>query len=154
MALVIFFVPDPAKAVAEMARVTAPGGSIAAYAWDMAGGGFPIAPIHAELQAMGVEWPRPPQADASRLEEMQALWAGAGLVAIETRRITVTRRFADFEEYWSIGCSGPSVRAVMDGLAPDRAAELKARVRARIPADADGGITASATANAVKGRKR
>jgi ubiquinone/menaquinone biosynthesis C-methylase UbiE len=37
MALVIFFVPEPAKGVAEMARVVAPGGQVAAYAWDIAG---------------------------------------------------------------------------------------------------------------------
>lgn len=40
MALVIFFVPNPAKGVAEMVRVVKPGGLIAAYAWDMFGGGF------------------------------------------------------------------------------------------------------------------
>jgi ubiquinone/menaquinone biosynthesis C-methylase UbiE len=32
MALVIFFVPDPARGVAEMARVVAPRGAVAAYA--------------------------------------------------------------------------------------------------------------------------
>lgn len=42
MALVIFFVPDPDKGVAEMVRVVTPGGMVAAYAWDMAGGGFPF----------------------------------------------------------------------------------------------------------------
>ena len=45
MALVIFFVPDPAKGVAEMVRVVRPGGIVAAYAWDMRGGGFPFEPI-------------------------------------------------------------------------------------------------------------
>jgi ubiquinone/menaquinone biosynthesis C-methylase UbiE len=39
MALVIFFVPDPARCVAEMARVTRPGGAVAAYAWDVFGDG-------------------------------------------------------------------------------------------------------------------
>jgi ubiquinone/menaquinone biosynthesis C-methylase UbiE len=33
MALVIFFVPQPAKGVAEMARVVRRGGVVAAYAW-------------------------------------------------------------------------------------------------------------------------
>ena len=42
MALVIFFVPDPAKGLSEMARVLRPGGTMAAYAWDMFGGGFPL----------------------------------------------------------------------------------------------------------------
>src|SRR6266849_6664649 len=39
MALVIFFVPDPAKGVAEMVRVVGPGGTVATYAWDVLGGG-------------------------------------------------------------------------------------------------------------------
>jgi ubiquinone/menaquinone biosynthesis C-methylase UbiE len=37
MALVLFFVPEPAQGVAEMARVLKPGGTAAAYAWDMFG---------------------------------------------------------------------------------------------------------------------
>jgi SAM-dependent methyltransferase len=37
MALVIFFVPEPAKGVAEMVRVVAPGGEVAAYAWGRSG---------------------------------------------------------------------------------------------------------------------
>src|SRR5260370_31257555 len=39
MALVIFFVPDPAKAVAEMVRVVPPGGTVATYVWDNLSGG-------------------------------------------------------------------------------------------------------------------
>ena len=70
MALVIFFVPDPAKGVAEMVRVVCPGGIIAAYAWDMAGGGFPYATLQAEMRAMGVAVPVPPSANASRIEVM------------------------------------------------------------------------------------
>ena len=34
MALVIQFVPDPAKGVAEMARVVRRGGWVTAYVWD------------------------------------------------------------------------------------------------------------------------
>ena len=37
MALVISFVPDPLKAVTEMARVVRPGGWIATYMWDRPG---------------------------------------------------------------------------------------------------------------------
>ena len=38
MALVIFFVPDPARGLAEMRRVVRPGGMVVAYAWDALGG--------------------------------------------------------------------------------------------------------------------
>src|SRR5947208_5637493 len=55
MALVIFFVPEPAKGLAEMVRVVAPGGIVAAYAWDMMGGGYPGEPIRAELKALGAD---------------------------------------------------------------------------------------------------
>lgn len=41
MALVIHFVPDPAKGVAEMARVVRPGGWVTAYVWDDELGGSP-----------------------------------------------------------------------------------------------------------------
>jgi SAM-dependent methyltransferase len=86
MALVIFFVPDPARGVAEMRRVVRPGGMVAAYAWDILGGGFALEPIRIELRAMGLQPVDPPSVDASRLEAMRDLWTGAGLEAVETQR--------------------------------------------------------------------
>src|SRR4030088_3356668 len=65
MALVIFFVPDPAKGVAEMVRVVCPGGIVAAYAWDLLGGGFPQEQIRAEMRSLGLTPPLPPSAAAS-----------------------------------------------------------------------------------------
>ena len=50
MALVIVFVPDPAKGLEEMVRVVRPGGTVATYVWDMVGGGFPLEPILAEMR--------------------------------------------------------------------------------------------------------
>lgn len=152
MALVIFFVPDPVKGVAEMARVVAPGGAVAAYAWDMEGGGFPAEPVLAELRALGFPPPRPPSVDASRLEAMQKLWTGAGLREVETRQIEVQRSFADFEDFWSIILKGPSIGAAVSAMSPSDLATLKAGVRARLSADAAGRITSSARANAIKGR--
>lgn len=46
MSLVIFFVPEPARGVAEMARVVRPGGVVAAYVWDVMGGGLPFPADH------------------------------------------------------------------------------------------------------------
>jgi SAM-dependent methyltransferase len=151
MALVIFFVPDPAKGVAEMARVVAPGGTVSAYTWDIHGGGFPLEPFRLELAALGIKSPIPPRSDASRIDVSRSLWAGAGLEAVETLEIPVQRTFADFDDFWttSIGSSVGAVVATMTGEDVER---LKGGLRTRLPADAEGRITYGARANAIRGR--
>ena len=153
MALVIFFVPDPAKGVAEMARVVRPGGTVAAYAWDLLGGGFPLEPIRAELRAMGIEPPLPPSAGASRTQALSELWATAGIEAIETRRIDVDRHFADFDDFWATSLLSSSIGATVAAMAAADVERLKERVRLRMSADAAGRIACGAFANAIKGRR-
>jgi ubiquinone/menaquinone biosynthesis C-methylase UbiE len=152
MALVIFFVPNPAKGVAEMVRVVRPGGSVSAYAWDVPGGGLPLAPVHAEMRAMGLKPPLPPSFEASRLDALRALWAGAGLDEIETREIVVSRTFADFEDFWTTNLLGGSLAQVVAAMPGDDVDRLRTRVRANLPTDAAGRITYSSRVNAVKGR--
>jgi ubiquinone/menaquinone biosynthesis C-methylase UbiE len=154
MALVLVFVPEPAKSIAEMARVVSPGGIVAAYMWDMPGGGFPTHPIADEMRAMGLTPPRPPQMDASRMEGMRDLWTGAGLEAVETREITVHRTFTNFEDFWTIKMAAPTLRPAFAAMPAAGVETLKKRVRARLPADADGRITYGARANAIRGRRR
>ena len=153
MALVIFFVPEPAKGVAEMVRVVAPGGTIAAYAWDMLGAGYPGEAIRAELREFGLNPPLPPSVGASRIDTLRALWTGAGLDAIETREITVQRSFADFDEFWAITLSAATIGPIVAAMPTADVERLKARVRERLPPDATGRITYTARANAIKGRK-
>jgi ubiquinone/menaquinone biosynthesis C-methylase UbiE len=152
MALVIFFVPEPAEGVAEMARVVKPGGLAAAYAWDMPGGGFPLEPIRIQMREMGIKPMGPPHPEVSSMPGLRELWAGAGFEQIETREITVQRTFADFEEFWSISLLSPSLGAMIAKLPPDEFARLKEGTRARLSADRDGRILASGRANAIKGR--
>jgi ubiquinone/menaquinone biosynthesis C-methylase UbiE len=152
MALVIFFVPEPAKGVAEMARVVRPGGMVAAYAWDILGGGFPAEPLMAEMRAMGLTPLLPPSVDAAKLDALRALWTDAGLEAIETRQIAVERTFAGFDDFWTTNLLGSNIAATVAGMAPADVEQLKARVRARMPYDSAGRITCGAWANAVKGR--
>jgi ubiquinone/menaquinone biosynthesis C-methylase UbiE len=153
MALVIFFVPDPAKGVAEMKRVVRPGGMVAAYAWDMFGGGFPLEPLRIELRAMGLKPIDPPTVEASRLEAMRDLWTGTGLEAVETQEISVQRTFSNFEEFWDTTVSGaPSLRPTLGAMSRAEVELLKTRARARLPDDAAGRITYGSRANAVKGR--
>jgi SAM-dependent methyltransferase len=152
MALVIFFVPGPAKGVAELVRVVRPGGLIATYAWDMQGGGFPFHPIQAELRAQGIAPPLPPSVDASRTEVLHALWTGAGLEAIEARQITVQRSFADFAEFWNVSTVSGAIRPTLAAMTEEERTRFRTAVRTRLPADDQGRITYSARANAIRGR--
>lgn len=152
MPLVIFFVPEPARGVAEMARVVRPGGLVTAYGWDLQGGRFPYEALHAEIRGMGIDVPTPPSPQASRLDVLQALWADAGLEAIETTEITVQRSFADFDDYWATVLGAPSVGKILAAMASADIERLQARLRAQLPAGANGQITYGAAAHAVKGR--
>jgi SAM-dependent methyltransferase len=153
MALVIFFVPEPAKGVAEMKRVVKPGGAICAYAWDvLEPGGFPLGLMQEELRVIGIQPMLPPQAEISRIGALRALWADAGLTDVATREITVARTYEGFEDFWA------SVEIAL-GMAPatreigtEAKAQLKDRLRARLPADPSGRITFTSRANAVTGR--
>jgi len=152
MALVIFFVPEPAKGVAEMRRVVAPGGMVAAYAWDMESGGFPYDALVGEIRALGAEVPRPPSPEASRLDALRQLWADAGLRDIVTREIDVSRTYADFDDYWTTILGGASVGGALKSMTEGQLATLKTRLQAHFRPEADGRIIGHARANAVKGR--
>jgi SAM-dependent methyltransferase len=152
MALVIFFVPDPAKGVAEMVRVVRPGGLIAAYAWDVLAGGLPIALIQAGLRELGVASPLPPRADVSPVPALHALWTGAGLEAVETMVIEVQRRFADFEDFWSASMTVGGLGATVAALPAEDLARLKDLVRPGLVTEATGEVVCSGRANAVRGR--
>jgi len=100
---------------------------------------------------MGQKPVLPLRADASRIDALRSLWRGAGLDDVETREILVQRSFTDFDDFWTTNLLGASIRPIVSAMAPEDVELLKARVQARLPADASGRITYSARANAVKG---
>jgi SAM-dependent methyltransferase len=153
MALVIFFVPEPGQGVAEMKRVVKPGGTVSAYVWDiLEPGGFPMTPMQEELRAMGRKPMLPPRADVSRMETLRALWTDAGLTDVATREITVARSFEDFADFWGSVQIAVSMAQAVREMTPEETTQFKARLRARLPADASGRITFASRANAVTGR--
>lgn len=152
MALVIFFLTDPARGVAEMARVLKAAGVASAYAWDIEGGGFPWAAIQNGLRAIGLTPALPPSAHAANLEVLRQLWHAAGFVEVQTHTLTVTRTFSTFDDYWRIGLQGPSIRSRTDQLDQEQRQALRQAVRDLL-AGAKEPITVTARAHAVKGVK-
>jgi SAM-dependent methyltransferase len=152
MALVLFFVPEPAVGVAEMCRAVRAGGMVAAYHWDILGGGFPLADIGAEMSALGTPPRLPPSVAASTIAASQALWNEAGLQQVRTCQITVQRRYDGFDEYWRTAAASNTLRPMFESMSADERAMLESRVRGRLRAG-DGPLTIAARANAVCGIK-
>ncbi len=153
MALVLFFVPDTKKGISEMMRVVRPGGTIAAYVWDLPGGGFPLEPLQAEMRAMGMPVPLPPSAAVSDMIALRKSFVDAGLDDIETTEIRVERDFADYSDFWNTALLSPSVGASIKALPAKDFETLKTRVRERLK-PGSGKLTAQARANAIKAKVR
>jgi SAM-dependent methyltransferase len=152
--LVLNFVPDQRDALAEMRRVTDNGGTIGAYVWDYSGkmelmryfwdAAVELNPNAAKMDE-GVRFP------LCRAEALVALFTGAGLNRPEATAIDVPTPFASFEDYWQpfLGGQGPAP-AYAISLDETTRARLRDRIRARIPVQADGSISLTARAWAVR----
>lgn len=153
--LALNFVPEPARAVAEFARVAVPGATVAAYVWDYADGmammrhfwdaAAEVDPARAGLDE-GARFP------LCRPEPLRAAWLGAGLTGVEVGEIEVPTVFADFADYWEpfLGGQGPAP-AYVATLDDRRRADLADRLRDRLPRGPDGSIALTARAWTVRG---
>jgi SAM-dependent methyltransferase len=152
--LVLNFVREPARMVADMRRVTRPGGSVGLYVWDYAG----------EMQLMRRFWDAAVTLDPAagpldegtrfpicRPDTLAGLFSAAGLRDVDTRALDVPTVFRDFDDYWTpfLGGQGPAPSYCVN-LPEDRRAALRERLRATLPADAGGRIALVARAWAVK----
>jgi SAM-dependent methyltransferase len=156
--LVVNFIPDVNKAVAEMKRVTRPGGVVAAAVWDYGDG----------MEMLRVFWDEAvtttPAADRrderhmpfSRRGELAALWRQHGLQDVVEEGLTIEMRFASFADYWEpfLGKQGPAGAHVAALPARERD-ELEQRLRRRLlPDGRDRSFTLKARAWAVRGMVR
>jgi SAM-dependent methyltransferase len=153
--LVLNFVPDKEAAMHEMRRVVRPGGTIAAYVWDYAG----------EMQLMRRFWDAVAAvfpADAGKDEghgfticnpvALTGLFESSGLVDVETTALDTPTVFRDFDDYW-----GPFLRgqgpagAYAVSLPDDDRERLRRHLDSSLPRNADGSISMTARAWAVRG---
>ncbi|MFH1602605.1 MAG: methyltransferase domain-containing protein [Pseudomonadota bacterium] len=143
--LVLNFVPDVPAALAEMRRVSKPGGAIAAYVWD----------YEDQMDLIRIFWDAAVALDegARQLHEgfrfpicssaaLRAAFEGAGLSNIEVTALNAVADFASFEEYWRpfLGGQGPAPAYAMS-LAEDQRSRLRDAIRGQLPTEGNGSIT-------------
>ena len=105
---------DPAQAVREMARVTRPGGVVAACLWDFAEG-LPMLSLlwqAAEAvapDAVALKRANQPFQHAS-VNDLEALWRCCALCNIAPDTLELRMQFSSFDDYWQpfLGGSTPS----------------------------------------------
>jgi SAM-dependent methyltransferase len=154
--LVVNFMQDAQAGVREMARVTRPGGIVAACLWDY-GGGMQMLRMFWDA-AVELDPERGGRADEAGMRymregELAALWRAAGLGDVRDGAIHATASYADFDDLWEpftlgVGPAG----AFVASLDAESRARLREALRARV--DADGPFELSAKAWAVSGRSR
>jgi SAM-dependent methyltransferase len=156
--LALNFMPAPGRAIAELRRVTRPGGVVAAAVWDFSGGlvyqrifwdtAAALDPEAARARARHFSSP------LTREGELGAALRAAGLHAVEERELAIRLRYVDFADYWEpiAGAQGP-VGDYVKRLSPERLAALRgALVEAYGCGGPDGPRGMAATAWAAKGR--
>jgi SAM-dependent methyltransferase len=120
--LVVAFMRDAQQGAREMARVTKPGGVVAACMWDVPGG---------RMQMLSTFWRAVAAIDPSAQGERRLvgvmdgdivrLFEGAGLEDIRSGELVSSAHYEDFEDFWepftfAVGPAGNHLR----GMAPDQ----------------------------------
>jgi SAM-dependent methyltransferase len=150
--LVLNFIPDLRAALAEMKRV-APGGIVAAYVWDYSGG----------MEMLSLFWDAADDVDPAgsgdearrfplcRPDALKSAFVRAGLDDPDVVPLDIPTPFVDFEALWTPFTggqgAGPSYLVSLDA---GKQAALKESLRERVPTQADGSISLTARAWAIR----
>ena len=154
-ALVLNFVPDRERALAEMKRVARAGGTVGFYVWDYPGGG---------VEFMRAFWNAATALDANAQDltedrrfpfctpdGLADLAERAGLASVICTPIEAPTLFKDFEDYWhpfTLG-AGPAPGYCVS-LDPDARQRLKETLSKSLPRGEDGSIPLTIRAWAIK----
>jgi len=153
--LVLNFVSDSDAMAREMARVTKPGGRVAAYVWDYAGG----------MQMMRYFWDAAIEVspDDARLDQaerfplcrpqpLQSLFERVGLKEVALRAIEIPTVFESFEDYWTpfLGRTG-AAPAYLASVADEVRERIRRHLESQLGSAGGGPIALTARAWAVQG---
>jgi ubiquinone/menaquinone biosynthesis C-methylase UbiE len=125
--LVINFLDDPKAGVAEMTRVTRPGGVVAACVWDYSGGMTLLRTFWESALAVDPEGAKARmehQMPFARPEELEELWS-SGLTDVTVSPIDIEASYEDFDDLWTpfLGGVGPA-GSYAASLEPDAQSQL------------------------------
>ena len=130
--LVVHFMADPVAGLREMARVTRPGGVVAACVWDHAGDRTPLAVFWRAARELDPGAQDESALAGAREGHLAELLAEARLTSVEEATLQATLEFASFEDWWEpftlgVGPAGAYVGTLDDaprGLLRERCDEL------------------------------
>ncbi|RYB91149.1 SAM-dependent methyltransferase [Nocardioides oleivorans] len=148
--LVVHFMTDAVAGLTEMARVTRPGGWVAATVWDLHGRRAPMEPVWRGLEVVDPHRPDEGASAGARRGATDELMARAGLRDVESTELSVTVTHPTFEEWWDpylhgVGPVGDAVAALDD--------EQRRRMESMLRDDlGDGPFELTAVAFAARGR--
>jgi SAM-dependent methyltransferase len=153
--LVVNFIGDAQAGVREMARVTRPGGTVAACVWDYAGEMTLLRAFWDAAREIAPE--RAAEADEGVVMrwcaegELAELWGAAGLGDVRFGPLVVSAAYDDFEDLWAPLPTGVAPSgAFCASLDEDRQAALHDAYRRRLGVG-DGPFELTARAWAVSG---
>jgi len=153
--LMLNFLPEPAKALAQMQRVTRTGGTVAVYIWDYAGEMEFIKHFWDAAVALNPDAAR--LHESNRFPDSNAEWLTgtfrrADFSDIMSTPLDIITHFHNFDDYWKpfLGGQGP-VPTYVSSLNVEDRGSLKAALGRMLPINQDGSITLHARAWAVKG---
>jgi trans-aconitate methyltransferase len=153
--LVLNFVPDHASMAREMARVTRPGGFVAAYVWDYAGGMQMMRHFWDAAVAVSPNDARLDQAERFPLCQpapLQALFERTRLKSVTVRAIDIPTVFQGFDDYWTPFLGGTGAAPTYLASVGDEVRErIRLHLESRLASAHHGPIELTARAWAVRG---
>jgi ubiquinone/menaquinone biosynthesis C-methylase UbiE len=155
--LLLHFVPDASRAIAEMCRVARRGAVVGAAVWDVRGGfvanrmffdtAAALDPRAVERRARNYTRPM------TRPAELANAWRAAGLRDVVETSLCIRMEYASFDDFWApcLGRDGPQAEYVSSLAEADRARLREALRLAYVDGESDGPRSYAALAWAVKG---
>jgi len=133
--LVVHFMTDSLRGLAEMIRVARPGGTVAACVWDYAGRRSPLDPFWAAAHDVSPGVRDEAGLAGAREGHLVQLFAAAGMPGADRGELTVEVRYPTFDDWWEpytlgVGPAGLHVAS----LPPQERDRLRERCRELLPA--------------------